>query len=307
MQADHASAPTFWPVPPPPRNALPHLLHPTCHPALPPLAAGTSPAPPPTSTAKQTPCSQPIPPRAPLPLPLPPHPTPTSPSQALRWRQGQRAAAGSWGPHSSPQHRDTLQHACNSPHGPPSDACEQLLLQAPSRWPHHSLPSPAVRHGARPRRSRCAWARAKSPPGTAGLWAVGLQATAGQRLRLEAGRALGPQARSLRALPHPTPRETDPEATAWRAGDRGGQCVCVCVRARGRGWAHVGACRKACGTRVHETLLSTRPHGSPVDSARGLGVGDLSPRTLTARGTCPCTPRPATGTRRRPRRARRGT
>lgn len=74
VQADHASAPTFLPVPPPPRNALPHLLHPTCHPALPPLAVGTSPAPPPTSTAKQTPCSQPIPPRAPLPLPLPPHP-----------------------------------------------------------------------------------------------------------------------------------------------------------------------------------------------------------------------------------------
>lgn len=172
---------------------------------------------------------------------------------------------------------------------------------------HTDPPVMPVRHGAWPRRSRCAWARAKSPPGTAGLWAVGLQATAGQRLRLEAGRALGPQARSLRALPHPTPRETDPEATAWRAGDRGGQCVCVCVRARGRGWAHVGACRKACGTRVHETLLSTRPHGSPVDSARGLGVGDLSPRTLTARGTCPCTPRPATGTRRRPRRARRGT
>lgn len=121
------------------------------------------------------------------------------------------------------------------------------------------------------------------------------QATAGQRLRprLEGGRALGPQARSSGPFPTRLPRRQTPKRQPGGWVTRvASACACVGTWA----WrAHVGACRKACGTRVHETLLPTRPHGSPADSARGLGVGDLSPRTPTARGTCPAPLPPAPG------------
>lgn len=181
---------------------------------------------------------------------------------------GQRAAAGSWGPHSSPQHRDTLQHACNSPHGRPSDACEQLLLQAPGPLAPPQPPFARRPHRARPRQSRCVWARTKVPPGTAGLWAVGLQATAGQRLmrlrlRLEAGRPLG--LRPGASEPFPT-RLPGKQTLKRQPGERvaeGGQCVCVCARAR------VGTCG-----RVQEGVRHTGSRDPPLHPAprgpRGL-------------------------------------
>lgn len=273
VQADHASAPTFRPVPPPPRNALPHLLHPTCHPVLPPLAAGTSPAPPPTSTAKQTPCSQPIPPRAPLPLPLPPHPHPglTVPGSAGGGRaRGLQLGAGDL------THHPNTGTLCNTHATLHTDA---PVMPVSSCCSKHGLPSPAARHRAWPRQSRCAWARTKVPPGTAGLWAVGLQATAGQRLtrlrlRLEAGRALGPQARSLRALPHPDSPGDRPGATAWRAGDRGWP-VRVRVRVRKGTCGHMWACAgRRAAHRFTRPYSPRGPTGAPwtrhVDLVSGI-------------------------------------
>lgn len=120
------------------------------------------------------------------------------------------------------QHRDTLQHACNSPHGRPSDACEQVLLQAPELLAPRTAflrPPPSTGLG-RGSHGACGPGR-RVPPGSAGLWAVGLQATARQRLtllRLEAGRALGPQARSLRALPHPDSPGDRPRSDSLESG-----------------------------------------------------------------------------------------
>lgn len=106
--------------------------------------------------------------------------------------------------------------------------------------------------------------------GQQAAWAVGLQATAGtEAAEAGGGQGLGPQARSLRGLPHPRlPGRQTLKRQPGAQVTEGGQCVCVCV------WAHVGACRKVCGTQVRGPSSPPGPTGAPwtphVDLVLGI-------------------------------------
>lgn len=192
VQADHASAPAFQPVPPPP---APHLS--SCSPLLwwqeqaqlhlqlPQLSRHPA-----TNHSTQS---------SPSPS-APPHPTPppASRSQALRVAAGPEGCSWELG---TSLVTPTQGHFATF-HMDPPVMCVSSGCSKPERcWPH-----------AQPSFAHCpAQGSAAAVPvpvdqdagfllGQQSCQAVGLQATAGQRLtllRLEAGRALEPQARSL--------------------------------------------------------------------------------------------------------------
>lgn len=189
VQAHHASAPAFQPVPPPP---APHLS--SCSPLLwqqeqaqlhlqlPQLS--------------RRPATNPFHPE--LPFPFRPAPPPASRSQALRVAAGPEGCSWELG---TSLVTPTQGHFATFHMDPPSDACEQRLLQArellaPRTAFLRPLPGTGLGRGSH---GACGPGR-RVPPGTAELPGSGAPShsrTEADAAEAGGGRALGPQARSL--------------------------------------------------------------------------------------------------------------